>query len=181
MVGEGAKLDEVLTRILHAVCTVMSCEAASVLLLDSRKRNLIFQAAIGQKGAKIKGITLPRNIGIAGAVLENGSAIICEDPTEDPRFCEALDNTIGFITRSIIYVPLIIDNERVGVLEGVNKISKKTFSDNDLQVFISFADISAAAVHNAKANELLIRKNKALQRKLDEYLKTSSKNSKITH
>lgn len=47
--------------------------------------------------------------------------MVSNDVATDPRFSRRADETTGFVTRKLICTPLIVNDECIGVLEGVNK------------------------------------------------------------
>jgi adenylate cyclase len=61
--------------------------------------------------------------GIAGSVFESKQAVNIPDCYKDKRFDKTFDQKSGYITKSLLAVPILdFDNEAVGVLQAINKI-----------------------------------------------------------
>ncbi|HSJ54643.1 MAG TPA: GAF domain-containing protein, partial [Anaerolineae bacterium] len=83
----------------------------------------------------------------------------------DPRWSTAPDAATGFVTRSIMCVPLASRGRPVGVLEVVNRRDGDPFAEEDLELLSSFAAQAAIAVENARLYE---KTDVALSRRLHE-------------
>ena len=97
-------VDTLLTHITSAVERLTASEAASILLLDESKKQLVFRAATGEKGSAMKKFYVPVGKGIAGWVAEHGEAVIINDVQSDTRFTGQIDKSSGFSTRSIMAI-----------------------------------------------------------------------------
>jgi HD-GYP domain-containing protein (c-di-GMP phosphodiesterase class II) len=148
-VNSTISLDNVLDLSMRLVKQVMRVEASSLLLLDKEKNELVFQVALGKKGEAIKEIQVPVGKGIAGWVAETGEALYIKDVTKDERFFKMVDKTSGFITKSIICVPLKIKDRLIGVAQAINSIGEKEVSGDDIELFSTIASQMAIALENA--------------------------------
>lgn len=79
-------------------------------------------------------ITVDKGTGIVGACIENGETIIIDNPYEDHRFNSDIDKKTGYVTKSILCMP--VRNSRgviIGAYQVINKISAKgVFDDRDV-------------------------------------------------
>ncbi len=139
---------EIQRRTIEALTTLLEAEAGSLLLLDEETEELYFEVATGDKGQNLKEIRLKKGEGIAGTVAGSGEPLIINDAASDPRFFKKADEKSGFVTRSIICVPVLSKSKLLGVLQGINKKSGE-FTDDDLELAGSLADQVAMAVENA--------------------------------
>jgi HD-GYP domain-containing protein (c-di-GMP phosphodiesterase class II) len=77
-----------------------------------------------------------------------------------------MDKQSGFVTHSILAVPLRIENSVIGVVEAVNKVGGGVFGDDDEHMLSRLADFAATAIHKAKLfgdlNDLFLATIKAL-------------------
>ncbi|MFC1522409.1 diguanylate cyclase [Elusimicrobiota bacterium] len=138
----------ILSEILKAIRYVMNTSASSVLLLDKALDELYFYETSGGS-AQIREIRLKVGEGIAGWVAKHKKPLIVHDVNRDKRFAKRVDKKTGLKTQSIICVPLIANNELLGVLEAMNK-KKGKFNSPDLQLFMAFAAQAATALHSAQ-------------------------------
>ena len=66
-------LDEVLTRIMQQVESMLNVEAGSLLLSDPATGDLVFQIALSDKADQVKTFRIPKGQGIAGEVALTGA------------------------------------------------------------------------------------------------------------
>jgi len=128
-------LGQILSSSLQAVGT----RDGSLLLLDEETGELVFAVVQGEASDALQGFRIPRGEGIAGWVLEQGQPRVVPDVHMDPYFSPAVDQEIGFHTRSMTCVPLIEGDRRLGVIEAVNKSPDQDFSDIDLDFLMVLA------------------------------------------
>lgn len=145
-------VDTLLGEISAAVERMTGSEAASILLLDSNKKQLVFKVATGQKGAAVKRFYVPLGKGVAGWVAENRKPVIIADVAADTRFTGQIDKSSGFSTRSILAVPMMVGGELIGVAEALNK-AKGSFSEADQNILENLAALAATTINNARMGE----------------------------
>lgn len=136
-------------KTIQAITEIVNAEVGSLLLYDEEKEELYFDVALGEKGEIIKKIRLKMGEGIAGSVAKTRKSLIVNDVKKDPRFFKKADEQSGFVTKSILCSPLIYKDKLLGVIQAINKRDNKTFSDEDLNLFESFANIVSIALENA--------------------------------
>jgi hypothetical protein len=156
MLAQPLGLPDLLESILYSCLEVTSAEEGSVLLLDDEKRNFRFYQIEGPSKPVLKGAKFPADQGLAGAVLASQRSEIVNDVQNDPRFYGKIDSDSGFTTRNMIVVPLTAGDERIGVLNVLNKAAGGAFAAED-QVFLqSIAEEVAFAIRNAKVFEYVV-------------------------
>ncbi|TVR59146.1 MAG: GAF domain-containing protein [Spirochaetaceae bacterium] len=141
----------VLQRILESAMRLTEGEASSLLILDTANDKLYFEIALGPKGADVQKFTLNIGEGIAGWVAENNRSLIVNDVDDDPRYFSQISKQVGFLTTSILAVPMRMKDRCVGVIEIINKVDGKKFDDQDLQWLEIFANQAAMAIQNARS------------------------------
>ncbi len=148
-------LDELMTKIMMGARKICDVEAASLLLFDSKGKELSFRIALGEKGEEIKRLSLPAEEGIAGWVAKHGEPLIINDVGMDPRFSDRFDKQTGFRSRSILCIPIFWKDKVLGVIEVINKSNQEGFSKIDQENLTIFAQQTAIALHNSKLLEEL--------------------------
>jgi len=84
-------------------------------------------------------IRIPIGSGIAGAVAQSGQAINIPDAYADSRFNPDVDKQTGFLTRSILSLPIKNQQGRVfAVAQLLNRKDGQPFDRNDEDRFASF-------------------------------------------
>ncbi len=138
-----------LKKIVDTAAELTDSEGASILLWDSRAGELRFQTAVSQSG-ELAEIPVPIEGSIAGAVLTSGKPLVVPDVQADPRYYREVGQQIGMDIRSLLAVPLQIQDRRIGVLEAVNKRGGGGFSQEDVETLMALAAQAAVAIENAR-------------------------------
>lgn len=148
-------LHDLLEAILYCSMDTVSAEAASVLLLDDTKENFQFYQVEGAAKPLLMKSSFPVDKGVAGWVLQHQQSQVVNDVGGDPRFYREIDSKSGFLTRNMIAVPLTAGEEKIGVLEIINKADAPSFTEEEHRLLRSIADEVAFAIRNAKLFEYL--------------------------
>lgn len=130
-----------LTAALNIVASAVHAEAGTFWHYDRFGDGLIRPRAV-YGGGEISQITLVPGEGVAGQVIESGKASIIADCQKDPRWAGRVDARTGFVTRSMICVPLLAAEQAFGCIQIINKTDGQPFDEKDL----AFAQKLAAAV-----------------------------------
>lgn len=145
-------LDVLLRTIVETAAETIGAEAGSILLYDEEGR-LRFHTASGQAASAVKPMYIEPGQGIAGWTGETGKPAIVNDVTSDPRFERRFDRETGFVTRSVVCVPLTFEGKVIGVLELLNKKVGDGFDDEDLSLLFSLADQAAISIEHVRLQD----------------------------
>jgi hypothetical protein len=156
MIAQALDLKDVLEAVLYFCMESFRVEAASVLMLDYEKKNFRFYSAEGPAKPVLLMATFPADRGLAGAVLETQQAELINDVQNDPRFYSKFDKDSGFLTRNMIAIPLTAGEEKIGVLEILNKF-EGDFYEEDLLFLQTIAEEIAFAIRNGKLFEVVVK------------------------
>jgi GAF domain len=157
MIAQALDLRDVLEAVLYFCMDALAAEAASVLMLDYEKKNFRFYSAEGEAKEVLLMATFPADQGLAGSVLQTQQAEIINDVKNDPRFYGKFDSESGFQTRNMIVLPLTAGEEKIGVLEVLNKSGGKLFTEEELLLLQSIAEEVAFAIRNGKMFEVVVK------------------------
>ncbi len=161
LISSSLDLGEVLDRIMRTSREIMQADASSLLLLDEKSGELVFQVAQGQVGERLKeGFRLPKGQGIAGFVCESGEPLLVEDAYKHPRFHREFDERTGYRTRSMLCVPLKVKDRIIGVSQVINRLDNRPFTPEDLETFTDLCRHAAVAIENARMHEALVLKER---------------------
>lgn len=131
--GEEIHLDRLFQVIVSEVSAAMAAERSSLFLLDEDAGELVSKVA---EGMGLREIRIPVSVGIAGATARERAPINIPDAYQDPRFNKEVDRRSGFVTRSILSMPIITrDNRLIGVVQVLNKANSEPFNRED-EVFL---------------------------------------------
>jgi len=91
--------------------------------------------------------------GLAGWCAQNNKPIIVPDTEKDPRFFKGADKKSGFVTRSMICVPMRLKDRVIGVLQVLNRTGTIPFNDHDLEMLENMANQAVSSIENARLYE----------------------------
>jgi signal transduction histidine kinase len=143
-------LRQVLDNTMQLATEILDAQASTLMLIDEQSGELVFDIPYGEKRELLRSYRMPMEEGIAGWVAKHGKPAIVNDTATDQRFSRGTDVRTGFLTQSVICVPLQIKDRTIGVLEALNKISSDHFSDDDLRLLSTLAAQAATAIENAR-------------------------------
>lgn len=114
-----ARITAALRRLVEEVTRTLDAERATVFLNDEKSNELWSRFGSGLDNRTIR---LPNRAGIAGWVFANGRLANIPNAYDDLRFNPASDRESGFITRSVLCVPLRdAAGKTLGVVQAINK------------------------------------------------------------
>ncbi len=144
-------IDELIPRIFMEVNKAINAEAQSIWLVDEKEGFIKCRFATGASSKRLMGFRVRLNApSIVGTSVTKQESIIIKDAQNDPRHASSADETTGFVTRSMMTVPLVLEDKSIGAIQAVNKRGGQLFSQDDLDLFRSIADSAALAVNNAQ-------------------------------
>lgn len=160
-------LNEVLTLLLQRVNHALEARDGSILLIEEPSGDLIFQISLGSVSEEIKPFRVPRGQGIAGEVALTGVPIRVDNAQQDARHFRKIDLDTGFLTQSVLCVPLITREKIIGVIEVFNKKSG-SFTQEDQHLLSSIANYAAIAIENARLHQnVLAEKDRVVKAQED--------------
>ncbi len=143
-------LKEVLDNTMALAAKILGASASTLMLLKEDTKELVFEIPHGEKRELLLSYRMPIEEGIAGWVATHGRPAMVNDVSQDERFSKKVDAHTGFLTKSVICVPLQTKDRTIGVLEVLNKISEEGFTDDDLRLLSTLAAQAAIAIENAR-------------------------------
>lgn len=141
---EAQSLDNALAASLEIIIDILNSEAGSIWLLDKGSDRLY--PVFNQGPVDISGITIENGQGIAGSVVQSGKSIITSVDAEDSRFTSSVDEESGFLTKTLICVPLKDSHETIGCIEILNRKDGGVYDDEDLMLCEAVASLAAVAI-----------------------------------
>ncbi|MEM7582534.1 MAG: HD domain-containing phosphohydrolase [Acidobacteriota bacterium] len=123
-------------------------ETSSIWEVDAFKEELFFRIVRGAAAEEIRDHRVAIGEGIVGRVAQTGKGEIVDDVMSDPSWRGDLSGL--FETRAVLTVPLKAQGRVVGVLQILNPIGRKTFTEHDLKRMRLFAAPLGQAIDNAR-------------------------------
>jgi GAF domain-containing protein len=135
----------ILGGIMEMLNQTLDCEASSILLADPAEREMLIVLPTGWMKKTVLGRGMALDKGLAGWVYRNGQPAMVNNAAADQRFHGGLDRDTGFVTRSVLAVPLFVRGECIGALEALNT-RHDNFSDSDRNLLFLFANLMGNAM-----------------------------------
>lgn len=164
LISSSLNLDQILENVMSLSKQVMNADASSLMLIDEKTNELVYEVALGSVGEKLKQeFRLKMGQGIAGTVAEEGKPLLLADAYTHPKFYRGHDDATGFRTKSMITVPLKVKERITGVAQVINRLDGAAFDQDDLDLFIALCSLAAIAIENAKMHKSLMERQRLVK------------------
>ncbi|MFL5960229.1 MAG: GAF domain-containing protein [Gaiellaceae bacterium] len=125
---------------------IFCAKAASVFLLDEEADELVFEAVAGEGEGELIGLRFPSGVGIAGWVLTTRQPLIVDDLTADTRWSRSQAESTGYVPKSMMAVPLLVEERALGVLEVLDRSTESKLNLAEVDLLGQFANQAAIAL-----------------------------------
>lgn len=140
-------LESYLRSILSAAAELTESETASVMEYDEVSQELSFKYVPWFHRDMVVSEKVPLNGSAAGWVFLNVKPLAIDDVKSDGRHYSKIDELAGFVTHSLLGVPLLLHGRPVGVFEVFNKTDGH-YTDDDIQIMETLASLATTAIQN---------------------------------
>ncbi len=154
--ARAVDLKEVLRQILLRANEFVPSDSGSILLDDpllkwdkEHEGKLYCMACFGVGSSELAGTHLPHDVGIVGATYQSGMPYLSKDISKDDKFYDAIDKQTKYESKSILSMPIKIDDSVVGVIELINRKEKVNYDDRDVSILEIFASYTSTLIKNA--------------------------------
>ncbi|HNB53292.1 MAG TPA: GAF domain-containing protein [Anaerolineales bacterium] len=135
-----------LHAIVEAAARIFGAVAAAIALVTEDGQELEFKVAYNVINQNIVGMRFPVASGIAGHAAQTGQPLVVSGADQDERFNRSFAEQSGYIPKSIIAVPLILNGQVIGVIEALDKVSGENFDQEDVALMTLFAHQAAFSI-----------------------------------
>ncbi|KAI8497107.1 hypothetical protein Bbelb_250560, partial [Branchiostoma belcheri] len=155
-------------KILVNVGILLDADRCSLFLVEGPKgrRELVSKVFDVHAGTNVMPgyvgdnvVRIPWGMGIIGYVAEHGVQLNVPDAYQDSRFCDEVDKSTGYRTRSILCMPIKdSEGEVIGVAQAINKNPDgMPFDEEDVKVFATYLPFCGIGITNAKLFDISMR------------------------
>ncbi|HEV3404007.1 MAG TPA: GAF domain-containing protein [Gaiellaceae bacterium] len=137
---------ELLQSIVDVARAIFGAKASSIFLLDDATDELVFEAVSGEGADELVGRRFPSGTGVVGWVVASRQSLVLEDVGADPRFSREAAESTGYIPNGLMAVPLLHDEDVLGVLEVLDRPQRARFSLVEMDLLGLFAGQAAIAL-----------------------------------
>lgn len=153
---EVSQPEQAMAELVGGVTQLAGVEAASVLLLNEDRGQLVFHAATGPAGEALAGMAFDASLGIAGHTARTRRPVVVADAACDEHFLSLIDRRVGFATHSVLCVPILRQQRVLGVVEALNRKDGGSFGDVAVNLLQLAGDV--AAMKLAEVESTLLRR-----------------------
>lgn len=166
-INASLRTDLVLESVIDEGMRALDAEAGTIWLLDRGSERILPVVAQGPKAQEVKRLWLRPGEGIAGTVIERKESLLVENVRKVPQWAARFDNCSGFVTRSLLCVPLVHRGEAVGALQFINKRGNQLFGPTDLALARALASQAAVAIESSRLfEEQIVRAHEDERRRI---------------
>jgi two-component system, NtrC family, sensor kinase len=136
-------LDELIPFVVEQLREKLPANGVSLLLLDEARNELEFaynSQGNAKTGQRLPGVRMPADRGVAGAVLRQRTPEL---------IANEIDRKTGMSTGSLLAVPLLVGERRLGVIEAVRLSGEYGFTEADMAMLEQLGPFIAIALENA--------------------------------
>lgn len=138
-IGNAPDAVQAMEAALNQVVEAIHAEAGTFWFFDRFGDDLIHPTAV-YGGGDIQDIRLMPGEGVAGKVIETGEGVVIPDCQLDSRWAGKVDKKTGFTTKTMICVPLMIDDMSFGSIQIINKVDGIPFDKADYEFTMKLAE-----------------------------------------
>lgn len=153
--AKSLDLERTLQAVMDEARKLMQADRSTLFLLD-RENGQLWSKVAKADGKTFIDIRIPSNRGIAGFVASTGETLNITNAYEDPRFDPTVDNSTGYLTRTILCMPVFnSEGQLIGVTQLINKF-QGTFNRSDEEFMQAFNIQAGIALENAQLFERVL-------------------------
>ncbi|MRR32266.1 GAF domain-containing sensor histidine kinase, partial [bacterium] len=139
-------LDTILASVVEAAVGLTGAEEGSLLMLDAASGELYMRAARNFQDDFVRTFRMPVQDSLVSSVLQSGSPVLINEQT--PQKIKT-----SYLVHSLIYVPLKVKNQIIGVLGVDNRLQRQSFQEHDVKILSAVAEYAVIAIENAHLYE----------------------------
>jgi putative methionine-R-sulfoxide reductase with GAF domain len=151
VVDAREQLHEMLELIVKMIAELLQARIVSMMLLDSSREHLFIKMSYGLDEWIVENTRVRLGEGIAGKVAKTGEALLIRNIEKNDTYSSP--NNPQYDTASLLSVPLVVNDVIVGVINVNNKTDGKPFTNDDLNLIISFSERISRALERVRAVE----------------------------
>jgi signal transduction histidine kinase len=144
-IGVEHELSTLLERILATAFQLLRADRGAIILVDPENGRPTHRVARRRSGEKTE---LVLSTSIVNEVMARKEAVVTADAVADARFGRA-DSIMAQGIRSAMCVPMLYQEELLGIMQLDSQIAAGVFGKKDLELFTSIANQAALAIKNA--------------------------------
>ena len=142
--------DDIMFVLANMGRSLTSADRCSIWLVSDDKKSIWTKVAHGMDT-----IELPIGSGIVGSAVGKGKKVIIDDVYKDKRFHQDVDLQTGYVTKSMMVIPMFDkSNEVIGAIQVINKQNEQSvFDERDMERLLLASVYAAETLVSAKLSK----------------------------
>jgi signal transduction histidine kinase/ActR/RegA family two-component response regulator len=157
-------LEEMFGLVLEKCLAVLGAVSGSAFVFNRETDDLVLEVAEGPRSESLVGTRQKVGSGIAGLVAQSRQALLVTDIRSDPRF--APRDSERYQTGSFLCVPLVSQDQLVGVVCANDKRSGAPFTKTDIELVMLLAANAATVAARLQAHQSAVLANEQLKQEI---------------
>ncbi|MBN1583991.1 MAG: GAF domain-containing protein [Anaerolineae bacterium] len=142
----GMSSEKVLDLVVDSAAQVTGAEQAYLLLVDETTDELYLRAEKNLEDDVVREMRIRVDDTIAGHVMRTQQPVLFNPIEDEQRFRVKT----GYFVRSLINVPLKLQDQVIGVLGVANRLGRERFTRLDVDIVSSLANYAAMGIENTR-------------------------------
>lgn len=134
-----ASLDEVQLKLVDDIRQELGCEAAAIVFIGNSHEEVMVKKALITGKDWVYQVGIRQGEGIIGSCLEYGKKFFSNHPEDEEGYKESVDLIPGLEPRSIMFAPLLDNENVVGLVQVINK-SEGDFTESEADLLFTLAN-----------------------------------------
>jgi two-component system NtrC family sensor kinase len=143
-------VEEILWRTVQAAVYLANAEEGHVMLVEPQSDEIYLRAAYSQRDRRPRSVRIRVGDSMTRQVVKSGRPIILKPP---PGGDPGHKLRTGYLTKSMLAVPIKKVKEVIGVLLVDNLVTRTEFTEDDSRQLSVLADYAGIAISNARRYE----------------------------
>ena len=145
-----SEMENALELIAKEAKSMVGADRCSIFIADAQEKILWTKLSDG-----IGRIVIGLDAGVVGDTYKKQAPQIVNNPYEDARFLQNIDNKSGYITKNMITIPIFNSKREVmGIIQLLNK-HRDEFSQDDMETLTFFANYVSGSLELVLMSETL--------------------------
>jgi nitrogen-specific signal transduction histidine kinase len=170
-------IDKLISKIANFSKTISQSDRCTIWLADDQK--LQIKGLSGDVNCysykMLDGFMMPTEKGLVGEAIHNKEPLIENNPYSNKLFNSSVDKHTGYLTKSIMVIPIISTDEHViGAIQLINSKKKTGFDAEDIGIMDIAVFYASSVLESFILHKELEYSNKMLKKKVHDHSKQVS-------
>lgn len=150
---KSADIDLLLQQVVIVACELTGSQYSFIFIKEQDTDYLMIVSGLPAHRQTLSHFHVPIEKSFAGLVYANSSPASLHNAQNDPLIFRDIEIALGYVTDSMLAVPLIFRGETIGVIQVVNKENLTQYDQQDITILDTLASLTAFAIQSMLLSE----------------------------